>query len=438
MALPTFSLVKSSALPFPVKFPSARHSQFELNAAILLASSLGASALGFIYWAVAERQFSTEAVGRASTIVIAATMLGTVGTLGLGSMLERFVSSCGDRARRAVWGTAAIVGSTSLVLGLLFATFMPVADTLFLSDWERPVFGLVAATFGLYAIADPILVGLRRAAYVALKNLGVATLKLLALFPLAGVGAVGIYLSWASISLLAAIVAICWAALFWVRDTMRRKPSLPARATLLAHHRAVFSLLIVGSLTPAVVPLIVAQRLGLEDAAYFNIAAVIVTAVAMLDHAIASSYMAEASHPDIDTAATTRRLIKMKLLAGLATVVGLSTVGPLMLSLVGPGYAEGAGTYLRLMAFALLAQFAINFYAQLARIESRLGLLTKVQVISVILLLTGSWYAVDLWGITGIGFVYLAVEIVCFLLILGPCIAALRRVLAIPHTPSVA
>lgn len=419
-----------------MRFTIASRSRFELNAAILLTSSLGASALGFVYWAVAERQFSTEAVGRASTILIAATMVGTVGTLGLGSMLERFISSCGHQARRAVWGASAIIAITSLVLGILFAQFVPVAPTLFPHEWERYCFGVVAAAFGLYAVADPILIGLRRAGYVAVKNLGVAVIKLAALFPLAGLGAVGIYLSWASISLAAAVAAIICAALYWSDSTVAREPSLPSRSTLISHHRAVFSLLIVGSLTPAVIPLMVAQRLGFEDAAYFNVAAVIVTAVSMLDHSISSSYMAEASHPDIDTAATTRRLLTMKVLAGCATVLGLAVLGPIMLSIVGPGYADGAGDYLRLMAFAMIAQFAISFYAQLARIESRLTLLTRVQIVSVVLLLSGSWWALGEWGITGIGIIFVAVELFCFLLILGPCIAALRRVLAIPYRPT--
>ena len=63
---------------------SDHRSRFEVNAATLMISSAAASALGFVYWIVAARLFTTSSVGQASTVISAATMLGTVACMALG------------------------------------------------------------------------------------------------------------------------------------------------------------------------------------------------------------------------------------------------------------------------------------------------------------------------------------------------------------------
>ena len=96
-----------------------RHWDLLHNAGSLVATTLITSALGFAYWALAARLFSQEAVGYASAAVSAMTLLGTVGVLGLGTVL------LGQLPRRQERGglvaaavLAAAAGSAVLGLGL--------------------------------------------------------------------------------------------------------------------------------------------------------------------------------------------------------------------------------------------------------------------------------------------------------------------------------
>ena len=62
-----------------------RHRDLLSNAGSLLATTGITSALGFVYWTFAAREFSQEAVGYGSAAVSAMTLLGTIGMLGLGT-----------------------------------------------------------------------------------------------------------------------------------------------------------------------------------------------------------------------------------------------------------------------------------------------------------------------------------------------------------------
>lgn len=408
----------------------SRFHRFERNAIILLVASATTSALGFVYWAVAERLFSTDEVGRASTIVATATMLGTVGGMALGSMYERFLTSTGPNLGRAVMlGAGAVTGACAL-LGVGLALLHPV-PALFPYQAEEFAMPVVVVAFGLFALADPVLIGLRVPGLVAWKNIAVSIVKLLALVGVAaaGAGAAGIYGSWSVLALAAAVLSIGWAVLRGDPAARTRPPSLPSRKRLWAHHRAVFSLMLMASLAPTVIPLLVVYHAGLTVAAYYNVAAIIVTAVAMLDIATASSYVSEAGHPSTDTQAVTRRLLRVKAVVAAVTVVALSGVGPLMLRIVGPEYAAAAADFLRLMAIAALAQLYIGLYALLCRIESRLTLLTTVQVVTLTALLGGIWWALPQWGLTGIAAVFIVVDLVAAAVITVPLWRALNRLL---------
>lgn len=410
--------------------------RFGRNTVILLTSSVSASALGFFYWMVAERSFGTASVGHASTIVASATMLGTIGGLALGSMFERFTTSLGHHARRAVVLGAGITLTASALLGAVFSIVDPI-PALFATSQERWAFALVTASFGLFAFCDPVLVGLREARLVALKNNAVAVAKLLVLLVVPTTGAAWIYGTWTALALAASVALISWTIGIGVRSVLREEVALPRRGVLLAHHRAVLSLMLVSTVVPTLLPLFVIARLGPESAAHFNIAAIIITATAMIDGAIGSAYVSDAGHPGIDTARTTRRLVYAKALTVGATVLSLAVVGPFMLSLVGPEYAREAGGYLRLMAIGASFQVLVGLYALLCRIESRLTLVTRVQICVVAAIVAGSWWALPRWGLVGIGWTFVIVEAIFVAIVARPCLASLRRLLHRPvlHAP---
>ena len=101
-----------------------RHQDLLRNAGSLLVATGITSALGFVYWVIAARLFSQEAVGYSSAAVSAMGLLGTIGIFGLGTLL---IGELPRRSRRAGLVSAALLASGlgSLVLGLGFALAAP-------------------------------------------------------------------------------------------------------------------------------------------------------------------------------------------------------------------------------------------------------------------------------------------------------------------------
>ena len=101
-----------------------RHQDLLRNASTLAATTGVTSLLGFAYWATAARLFSQQAVGYGAAAISAMTLLGTIGMLGMGTLL---IGELPRRSARAGLVSAALLtcGLGSLVLALAFSLLAP-------------------------------------------------------------------------------------------------------------------------------------------------------------------------------------------------------------------------------------------------------------------------------------------------------------------------
>lgn len=374
----------------------------------------------------AERLFETAQVGRATVVVSTATMLGTLSCLSLGGMYERFLGSSGHRARRLLGAGCLLVGGMAVVVGCGFALFG--SESLLATPAERWAFPAVVLVFALFALTDPILVGLRDAGVVAAKNIAHAVAKL-AILPLVALGATSawvIYGSWAMFCGVAACAGLFWAWRHSTRPFLDQIPQLPRARSLITHHAAVFAMMLVSLILPLYLPLVVLHVTDSTHAAWFGLAQVLVGGSTLFLTAVHSSYVAEASHPGTDTAAVTRRMVRLTSLLALVCAAGLALLGPLLLGLVGGAYREHATGHLVLMALAIIPQAVVGAYAVMARVRNRLMLAMLVQVAAVIIVVALTPWAVERWSLTGVGAIFLAAEVASCLVVAGPLTGSWR------------
>mgnify|MGYP001190420116 CR=1 FL=1 len=382
--------------------------------------------LGLAYWMAAERLFETAEVGRATVTVSTATMLGTLSCLSLGGMYERFLTSSGHRVRRLFATGCALVFGTGLLVGGGFV--LSGRHGLFTTTAERWMFPAVVAVFALFALTDPILVGLRDARVVAVKNITHSVAKLAAL-PFAAIVASSawvIYGSWAALSGAAAALGLLWA---WRRSTLPvlgRPAELPRARSLMTHHAAVFSMMLVSLILPLYLPLVVLRMTDSTHAAWFGLAQVLVSGSTLFVAAVQSSYVAEASHPGTDTAAITRRVARISTLLAVACAAVLGLAGPFVLGLVGSDYQEHATGHLVFMALAILPQAVVGTYVAMARIRNRMMLALVAQIGAVAAVVLLAPLGVDRWGLTGVGAAFFSVEMVACIVVLIPLVGSWR------------
>ena len=95
------------------------------NSIYLLAGSFGSAALAFVFWTLAARMISPEAVGLVVAANSAINILVLLSDLGLGRGIVRFASSEVEKALDIVNSSVAIVWIASILLGIVFLIGIP-------------------------------------------------------------------------------------------------------------------------------------------------------------------------------------------------------------------------------------------------------------------------------------------------------------------------
>ncbi|MFA5711603.1 alpha/beta fold hydrolase [Mycolicibacterium sp.] len=394
----------------------------------VIASSAATGVLGFVFWTVAARGYSTAEVGRASAIITSAATTATLATLSLGSLYERFLPVAGRDSRRYVRSGIAVVVTTAMLFGAVFLVLGP-REQLFPDALEMLLFPGFVGILALFALQDQILIGLGRTRVILTKNVSQSVIKLIAvaaLIPLATGSA--IVWSW---MLPAAVIAIV-VGLRVITPVSRRHdgdPDLPPRSSLFQFFASSCAINAVLVVVPLVVPLIIVSRLGTEMNAYFSMCWLLVSTLGVLLGATAAPFIATASAPGADLRACTLRFTVMCSAAGILGSAGLFVAGPTVLSIMGPEYAEEGGRLIRLMALTLPMLAVLSIYTAMARLRRRLRLAVTVQLFGAILIICGVAYTTPIWGIDAVGYAYLSAELISVAIVAVPTFRHVRRAL---------
>jgi O-antigen/teichoic acid export membrane protein len=354
-----------------------RHSDLLSNAGSLVATTGVASALGFLYWALAARLFTQQAVGYGSAAISAMTLLGTIGMFGLGTVL---IGELPRRSTRADLVSAALLASGlgSMVLGLGFAVVAPSFSVRFGhisgTPGQAALFTAGVMVTGASLVFDQATIGLMRGGLQLSRNVTFAAAKLLALFAAAIIlhnqFGVGITVSWvAGIAVSLVPVAI------WLRLT--GTPVLPrpdwgvlrglGRAAI-AHSWLNIAITVPWSLIPVLVTVVVSPSAN----AAFYIAWMLVNFLYIVPGALSTVLFAVAAADPQAVARKLRFTLRLSLLIGLPGMAALILGGHLALSIFGASYARAATLPLFLLTIGYLPAIPKIHYIAVCRAAGKI------------------------------------------------------------------
>jgi O-antigen/teichoic acid export membrane protein len=349
-----------------------------LGGASSLAGTTGvASVLGFAYWALAARLFSQQAVGFGSAAVSAMTLLGTIGMLGLGTVL---IGELPRRSPRAGLLCAALLASGlgSLVLGLGFAVLAPHFSDRFANisgtAGQAALFAAGVVLTGITLVFDQATIGLLRGGLQLSRNLAFAAVKLVAL-PAAAVIlghqlGVGITASWV-VGTALSVVAVA------IRLRLAGTPVLPRPdwgvlrglgKTAVAHNWLNLAIVVPRSLIPVLVTIVVSPSANAAFYAAWTLSGflyIVPTHLSTVLFAVASA----------DPRAIARKLrftLRLSALIGLPGMVVLGVTGRLALGVFGAGYARAATVPLLLLVIGYLPTVPKVQYIAVCRAAGRI------------------------------------------------------------------
>jgi O-antigen/teichoic acid export membrane protein len=385
----------------------------------LLAFNSGSTAVvGLLFWTVAAWKYDPVVVGCTTAAIALMKMASEVSQLELGSAMVRFVPSAGQQARRLVAGAHLVCGCLALLVGAGCVVAVPI-----ISPGSKFLHGLLPAAMFVVAIAvyplsmiqDGVLVGLRRAALVPVKNLAFAVLKLALVVMLAGVmPTLGIFAAWVLAS--GAVDTVVGVYLFgWAtRGHQRRERGAPAETLPPVSQIARFVAADYGGavchITAAnVLPIMVLTIFGAEQAAYFNIALMIAYFLQLININMGTSLVAETARDPARLAHAVRHVFAHTAKLQVPVVTLMVLVAPALLGVFGADYRSATGT-LRLLALAALPHLLVMVAISSARVQRRLRLLVSVQAAMGALVLPLAWLLMHVVGPSGLGWAVLITQ----------------------------
>jgi O-antigen/teichoic acid export membrane protein len=388
--------------------------RFYTNSLYLIATNALGALLGFVFWIVAARLYSTEEVGLASAVISAVGLMSLFSCMGLTEGVIRFLPKSDEDANKFINTIFSIVLFTSLLTSIVFLTGLGVWSPKLLSIQQNIfyylTFVLLTVFFVLSSIIDSIYVAGRRAGFVFIRGAIFNTLKLALVIAFASyIESVGIVASW-GVSLGIAFISGILILISRIQPAYR--PTLVIKrevvSTLFKFSMASYSSSLLWSGTTMLLPIIVVNLLGAEANAYFYIAWSISTVLTMIPSAISTSLFAEGSNNQANLGDNVKRSLKMVSLLLIPSAIILFVLARWLLSLFNTSYADNSVTLLRFLVIAALPAAINVIYINIKKVEKELKTILLISASLAVLNIGLSYILLPRIGINGAGIAWLS------------------------------
>jgi O-antigen/teichoic acid export membrane protein len=370
------------------------HNSLYRNSIFLMMSTGVTALLGFIFWTVSARLYSPVEIGLATTIISSVTLLSTISQLGLNNAIIRYLPGS-KYPNRYINSPTLLVLLLSAILGTLFLVFINdfssrIAFIRSTSNGELIFLAFVVLS-AVNGLTDGVFIGSRVTQFVLYETVAASLTRLLGTFVFHGLHAYGIIYSSAFGVIMSLIVTY---VVFFKRFHYRFEPKIRLNVLLTMGKYSMGSY--VGNLlitaTPLILPLIITNRLGAANAAFFYIAMTIASFLYYVPQATTLSLFAEGVNNDQQLTRLVKHsflLIGRLLLPGVLLILLL---GSYVLAIFGHAYNVAAVDILRLLAIAAIP-LSINYVlSTYFRIRDRVWVIAQAYIVGVAFILLTTAY----------------------------------------------
>lgn len=368
--------------------------------------------LGFVFWIIAARFYPSSEVGLAAASISGIAFLSGLASLGFGIGLVRYLPEAQRESRDMINSCLTLSAAMGLAIAgvfLLGADFWaPSLGFLRRIDYAL-AFMAICAGLAVIPVIDAALIARRKAKLVLIKQsvMGLRVPLLIAFASFSGF--VGIFGSW----ILAILVTMLLTLFVFVPRVEKGYRPWPMVRKSIIGGLFRFSLgnYVAGTIAAipvGVLPLMIANVISTQSAAYFYIAYTMATLVYVIPQQITMSLYAEGSQPSPNFSRDIRRATRLILILLVPGSFIFYFFGGFLLGFFGSEYSKAGFDLLRLLI--LSAGFvAINvLYITKIRVEKRIGPVIAQAAVTTCILLAVSYALLPSSGIIAVGIAQLA------------------------------
>lgn len=380
-----------------------------VNALSLVGTLVVTSGLGFAYWWVVARQFTAAEAGLAAAAVSAMLLLGTIGMMGMGTLL------IGELRRRSqivvslITTALVIVAVASLLLGAGFAVvaaYFSADFALLTASWFNfLLFTAGVAITGMVLVLDQAMLGLLHGSWQLWRNAVFAISKLILLVPISyyfrTAGAMAIYAAWFTgniVSLVFLVGLVGRRRLLTANYRLRWDVFRELRGMALAHHILNLSLQTVQFAMPVIVTVMLSPEVNASFYVAWLVASSLFIVPTSLTQALYAISAADVSMLAQKIRFTLRASFIGVVAAGLVIMVGAE----FMLNFFDPSYGETAAMSLRILLLAALPIIVRVHYVAIRQIRRELKQAATLFLAAAFLELSLAITGAAVGGLTGL------------------------------------
>ena len=384
-----------------------RHARDPLykNSFFIMLTSISGAGFGFAFWMLAAKLYPKEEVGVATALISSIALLVNLSRLGLDFSIIRFFP---ERDKSSVFSTSAIVTTLfAVLLGVIFIAGTGLWSpelALLKSPKNLAMYLTFLAANSVATLTGVSFVAMRRAEFYFFQSLMVGS-RVFFLFPFIFLGAMGIFGAYGVSFVLALTVVLFLLAKLGVELKPRINRGFLNDALHFSAGNYIAGLLMMSP--NQLLPIMVLDVLGAEDAAHYYIAFAIANLLFMIPQAVSTSLFVEGSHGEALKKSTIKSLLAIALLLT-PSITSLYIFGGEVLALIGKDYAMSGFELLRIMVLAGFFVAVCHVYFSIKRVQKDVKGLVSLSSLIFVLLIGLSYVFMLEFGIVGIGYAWIA------------------------------
>jgi O-antigen/teichoic acid export membrane protein len=409
----------------------ARGDSLVRNSLYMMCTTVETAVLGYVFWIVAARVFSTAQVGIASAVISLCSTAALLTYLGPAAML---VERLHTYERSHAWNSfvARTCAATATATAVLAAVAIPlVAQAKGYGSYFNGAGAVVLAVIGAAAwtmvqMYCSAFVAARRAdGMFAVQGL-ISVFKVLLVVPLcaAGLGAPGIVVAWVASSVIGVAAGAVWllprvgpgAAPAEATGVPRGRRARHARrsrkrADYVSHLVGQHLTSVGGQMTPLLLPVLVVARLGAGSNAHFYITWMIGSVFFMVSPSISQALFAESVRCDAGLRPAVVKAFRIASFLLIPAIVVMVAGGKLILAIFGQAYVSAGYGLLVLLAISAMPDAVSNVAVAICRATNRLGYSASINLGILACTVVSAWLLMPRFGLLGVGIGWLAAQV---------------------------
>lgn len=374
------------------------------NSIYLMLSTLVMAVLGFVFWMVGTRIFTTEQVGLATTIISAMGLITSFSLLGLNTGLIRYLPAAENKDKK-INTSFTLVALVTIMISSIFLVCIKTLSPKLVFVHDNIILAFVFMLFMVFAsfssLIDSVFIAYRSTKFVLLKNTIFSLLKILLLFVFVWLGAYGIF-SAHMIGLIIGFLAVFAVLIF----KFNYKPKFVLYDSIIkkigkysfGNYVAGF----IGGLPTMILPLLILNKLGAEVSAYYYMAMMIAALLFTIPQATSNSLFAEGSHDEKNLKSQVKKTAKIISLLLIPAILVVVFLGQYVLLLFGKEYSSEGFRFLQLLALSGVFVGVNSVFGTLLRVKKKIKSVIIVSILTAVLILGGSYLFLN-QGLFGIG-----------------------------------